>query len=85
MCSECLAESHADHTCDKIEAVKDGVIGNLKKLMDESKRKLEFCREASTALESGLDELQTQQEQAKGSIAEMFQSCKAVLERLKVS
>ena len=84
VCGECIVEDHQDHPYEKIETVKDVIISDMKRLIGESKSKLAFCNEATSALENGLSELQTQREHAKGLINETFHSCKDVLEKLKV-
>lgn len=74
-----------EHSHEKISDIEEQQKEDLKSLVTESKSKVSICQEATSNLENALSELQIQRDNAKGLIQETFQSCKAVLEKRKVS
>jgi hypothetical protein len=85
-CGDCLKNFHKppDHKCENVTETEGMLKDELSVLLTESKKKLVVCEEAHQTLESSLNDLQMQRDNAKGLIQETFQSYKAMLEKKKV-
>ena len=86
ICSECMMCIHKlpDHKCDRVSDLETKQIEDLKVLMEDTKSKIDTCRDTSGNLESLLSDLQQQRDAAQDLIKETFQSYKAILEKRKV-
>lgn len=73
-----------DHQCENISETEKKLKDELSIMLAESKKKVAVCDEAHQKLESSLNDLQMQRDNAKGLIQETFQSYKAMLEKKKV-
>mgnify|MGYP003692450647 CR=1 FL=1 len=73
-----------DHQCENIGETEKRLKDELIMMLTESKKKVAVCDEAHQTLESSLNDLQMQRDNAKGLIQETFQSYKAMLEKQKV-
>lgn len=83
VCGECMKSLHKpqDHQCENISETEKKLKDELSMMLTESKKKVSVCDEAHQKLESSLNDLQMQRDNAKGLIQETFQSYKAMLEK----
>jgi len=85
ICNECIVVEHSapEHHYVRLNEAYERQKKELRALMGESQSKVAYCEEVTTSLQNALAELQAQHDNAKGLIAETFQSYKAVLEKIK--
>ncbi|XP_062577150.1 formin-J-like isoform X1 [Saccostrea cucullata] len=85
VCSDCMKNMHQppEHRCENVTETEKKLKEDLTLLLEESKKKVAVCEEAHQTLESSLNDLQMQRDNAKGLIQETFQSYKAMLEKKK--
>lgn len=83
ICNECMVLDHKqpEHHYERASEAERKSKEELENLIAESKRKVPFCEEASSALEACLSDLQLQRDSAKSHIQETLQSYKAILEK----
>lgn len=86
VCGDCMKNFHKppEHICENVTETERKLKEELSVLLTESKKKFVVCDEAHQTLESSLNDLQMQRDNAKGLIQETFQSYKAILEKKKV-
>lgn len=87
ICNECLLVEHKapEHQYERLTDAEPRQKEELFNLMTESKVKISECDQISAQLETALNELQVQHDQAKDLITETFQSYKAILEKCKAN
>ncbi|XP_056010419.1 brain tumor protein-like isoform X3 [Ostrea edulis] len=85
VCGDCMKNFHKppEHICENVTETERKLKEELSVLLTESKKKFVVCDEAHQTLESSLNDLQMQRDNAKGLIQETFQSYKAILEKKK--
>ncbi|XP_063704756.1 B-box type zinc finger protein ncl-1 [Culicoides brevitarsis] len=83
LCNECLLTEHKgpEHNYEIISEAEKRMKKEVQNLMMEARTKFDYCEQATTNLDSYLQQLQSQHDSAKLKIKDSYESFKAILDK----
>lgn len=85
ICNDCVIGDHkgSEHHYELISDAEKRMRNDIKDLMTNAKNKIVYCDEASLNLENALSELQTQHDNARDTINDLYKRFKAILDECR--